>query len=138
MGHNHGGVKLKRRDDAAFRAKHGRGLAWWSAPGHRTSGDDEVEVYRGFDDDESFWAFFVKRYAPKPDTEAESERYEDAGAALWGNDPSRWFVELVLAGYRGEVREREVEELGARVEDHPSVRGHRDVVRRVRMLLHES
>ena len=60
------------------------------------------------------------------------------GAALWGNDPSRWFVELVLAGYRGEVREREIEDLDARgaAEVHPSVQGHRDVARRVRMLLH--
>lgn len=140
VGHNHGGVKLKRRDDAAFRAKHGRGLAWWSAPGHRASGDDEVEVYRGFEGPADFWAFFLKRYAPRPDTEAESERYEDAGAALWGDAPSRWFVELVLAGYRGEVRERELEELDARgaAEEHPSVQGHRDVVRRVRMLLHAS
>lgn len=137
VGHNHGGVKLKRRDDAAFRAKHGRGLAWWSAPGHRASGDDDVEVYRGFDDDEAFWAFFLKRYAPRPDTEAESERYEDAGAALWGPTPARWFVELVLAGYRGEVRERELADLDARgaAEEHASVRGHRDVARRVRMLL---
>lgn len=138
VGFNHGGVKLKKRDDAAYRATHGRGLAWWSAPGHRASGDDDVEVYRGFDDDEAFWAFFVARYAPKPDAEAENERYEDAGAALWGATPAQWFPELLRAGYRGEVREREVEELGARVEDHPSVRGHRDVVRRVRMLLHES
>lgn len=136
VGDNSGGVKLKKRDDAAYRAKHGRGLAWWSAPGHRASGDDEVEVYRGFDDDEAFWAFFLKRYAPKPDTEAE--RYEDAGKTLWGDAPSRWFVELLFAGYRGEVRERELEELDARgaAEEHPSVKGHRDVARRVRMLLH--
>ncbi len=138
VGFNHGGVKLKRRDDAAFRAKHGRGLAWWSAPGHRASGDDEVEVYRGFDDAAAFWAFFLKRYAPRSGAEAESERYEDAGAALWGDAPSRWFVELLLAGYRGEVREAELEELDARgaAEEHPSVQGHRDVARRVRMLLH--
>jgi hypothetical protein len=131
-------VKLKKRDDAAFRAKHGRGLPWWSAPGHRASGDDELEVYRGFESAADFWAFFLKRYAPRPDADAESERYEDAGAALWGNDPSRWFAELLLAGYRGEVRERELEELDARgaAEEHPSVQGHRDVARRVRMLLH--
>lgn len=47
-------------------------------------------------------------------------------------------MELLLAGYRGPVREREIEELGARgaAEEHPSVQSHRDVARRVRMLLH--
>lgn len=140
VGNNCGGVKLKKRDDAAFRAKHGRGLAWWQAPGHRASGDDEVEVYRGFDDAAAFWAFWLKRYAPRPGTEPESERYEDAGAALWGGDARGWFVELLRAGYRGEVREREIEELDARgaAEEHPSVKGHRDVARRVRMLLRDT
>lgn len=135
VGHNAGGVKLKQRDDAAHRAKHGRGLAWWRAPGHQASGDDPVECYRGFDDPAQFWALFLKRYAPRPGVPAESERYEAAGAALWGEEPGQWFVELVLAGYRGEVREREIEELGDRAEEHPSVRDHRDVARRVQVFL---
>ena len=138
IAHNAGGVKLKRRDDAAHRAKHGRGLPWWRAPGHRASGDDAVEYYRGFDDGAAFWAFFLKRYAPRPGGPAEQERYEDAGEAFWGDDPSQWFPELVLAGYRGSVREQELEQLlasGRPAEAHPSVAEHRDVVRRVRAML---
>lgn len=137
VGGNCGGVKLKKRDDDAHRAKHGRGLPWWSAPGHQASGDDPTEVYRGFASAEEFWAFFAKRYAPRPEVPAEAERYEDAGAALWSDTPERWFPELLLAGYRGPVREREAEELEARgeLDEHPSVREHRDVVARVRVLV---
>ena len=138
IAHNAGGVKLKRRDDAAWRAKYGRGLAWWRAPGHRASGDDPIECYRGFDDAAQFWAFFLKRYAPRPEGPAERDRYEEAGAAFWGETPSRWVVELLLAGYRGSVREQELERLlaaGQAPEAHPSIARHRAVVERVKAML---
>ena len=138
IAHNAGGVKLKRRDDAAWRAKYGRGLAWWRAPGHRASGDDPVEWYRGFDDAAQFWAFFLKRYAPRPEGPAERDRYEAAGAAFWGDAPTRWVVELLLAGYRGSVREQELERLlaaGQAPEAHPSIARHRAVVERVKAML---
>lgn len=138
IGGNCGGVKLKQRDDAASRAKRGRGLAFWRAPGHRDAGDDATEFYRAFDGPAEFWPFFLKRYCPRPETPAETERYEEAGAAFWGDDPSRWFPELVLAGYRGEVREAELEHVlasGQAPEAHPSVAAHRGVVARVRAML---
>jgi hypothetical protein len=138
IAHNMGGVKLKQRDDAAYRAKHGCGLAWWRAPGHREAGDDAVEWYRGFDDAVQFWAFFLKRYAPRPEGPAERDRYEEAGAVFWGDAPERWVVELLLAGYRGSVREQELEQLldaGQRPEAHPSIARHRVVVERVKGLL---
>lgn len=131
-GHNMGGVKLKERDDAAHRAKHGRGLAWWRDLGHHDAGDDEVELYRAFDSPADFWAFFVKRYAPR--NAAPSERYAAAGRALWGPTPGLWFVELIRAGYRGEVRQRELAAL-ADPEAHPSVVSHRRLVARVREML---
>jgi hypothetical protein len=133
-GHNWGGVKLKRDDDEAHRAKHGRGLAWWRDLGHLDAGDDEAELYRAWDSDVDFWAFFAKRYAPRPGLPAESERYEEAGGAFWSGDPSQWFVELVRAGYRGPVRQRELAAL-ADPETHPSVVAHRRLVARVRGLL---
>jgi len=138
VAHNAGGVKLKRRDDEAWRAKYGRGLAWWRAAGHREAGDGPVECYRGFDDAAQFWAFFLKRYAPRPEGPAERERYEDAGAVFWGDDPARWVVELLLAGYRGSVREQELERVlaaGQPPEAHPSIARHRAVVERVRAML---
>ena len=136
-GHNYGGVKLKQADDAAHRAKFGRGLAWWRAPGHVDAGDGAVAYYRAFEDAPAFWAFWLKRYAPRPGAPAESERYAATGAAFWGADPARWFVELLRAGYRGKVREREVLELDARgaAETHPSVAAHRALVARVRSML---
>lgn len=135
-GNNYGGVKLKERDDAAHRAKHGRGLAWWRAPGHVDAGDGAVAYYRAFEDVPAFWAFWLKRYVPRPGS-AEGERYAATGAAFWGADPSRWFVELLRAGYRGPVREREILELYARgaADTHPSVAAHRALVARVRSML---
>ena len=140
IGHNYGGIKAKERDNAAAVAKTGVGLRWWRDHGHAGSGDGAVVYYRAFEDDGEFWRFFVKRFVGGPSQPPESARYAAAGRAFWGADPSRWFVELVLAGYRGEVRERELEELDARgaAEEHPSVKGHRDVARRVRMLLRDT
>ena len=63
-------------------------------------------LYRAFDDAGDFWRFWVKRYVPRATT--EGDRYRFAGAAFWSGDPSRWIVELILAGYRGPVREAEV------------------------------
>ena len=131
-GHNWGGVKLKERDDAEYRAKHGRGLAWWRDLGHIESGDDEVELYRAWDTDEDFWAFFAKRYAPR--LGEAGLRYAAAGMAFWSAAPEMWFVELVRAGYRGPVRQREIAAL-ADPETHPSVVSHRRLVARVRGLL---
>lgn len=133
-GHNWGGVKIKERDNAEALATTGRGLGWWRDLGHVESGDDEVEYYRAWESDEAFWRFFLRRYAPLPGAAPETERYAAAGAALHSNDPSRWFVAVVRAGYRGEVRQRELAGL-ADPSAHPSVQSHRALVARVRALL---
>jgi hypothetical protein len=130
---NRGGVKLKQRDDTAHRQQHGRGLGWWRAQGHVVAGDDAWVYYRAFADAGEFWRFWVARYVPR-DAEPD-ERYAATGAAFWGADPARWFGELLRAGYRGPVRQQEIEDLldrGADPEAHPSVREHRSVVERVR------
>jgi hypothetical protein len=135
VGDNRGGVKLKEADDKAHRAKHGVGLAWWRYAGHVEAGDAPVVLYRAFDGPAEFWRFWTKRYAPT--SAPHGARYAAAGAAFWGPDPSRWIVELILAGYRGEVREGELRAIvaaGGDVEAHPSVAAHRSVVRRVRAL----
>lgn len=135
IGRNRGGVKLKERDNAAAQRELGRGLAWWRAKGHVAAGDDAWVYYRAFDTDDAFWRFWAARYVPQ--AAPASERYAATGAAFWGADPSRWFVELLRAGYRGPVREREVAELlerGRSPEEHESVRAHRSVVERVRAM----
>lgn len=135
VGFNVGGVKLKRDDDAAYRAKHGHGLAWGRKPGHLEAGDAAVVLYRAFDSPGDFWRFWAKRYVPLG--AQPSDRYRETGAAFWGPTPARWFVELLAAGYRGPVREREIKDLIASgdPERHPSVRAHRDLVRRVRAMV---
>lgn len=132
VGSNLGGVKLKQGDDAAYRAKHGCGLAWWRWQGHARSGDPPVVLYRAFADAAEFWCFWLKRYVPQ--SAGAGDRYAAAGRAFWSNAPARWFVELLRAGYRGEVRQQEIAAL-TDPEVHPSVRAHRVVVRRVRALM---
>ncbi|MDO9016107.1 MAG: hypothetical protein Q8S73_12675 [Deltaproteobacteria bacterium] len=135
IGHNRGGVKLKEADDQAHRRKHGRGLAWWRYAGHVEAGDAPVVLYRAWDDAGSFWRFWTKRFTPLAPT--HGDRYAAAGQAFWGVDPSRWIVELILAGYRGAVREGELRELvasGGDLEAHPSIATHRSVARRVRAM----
>lgn len=135
IGENRGGVKLKQADDAAHRAKHGFGLRWWRFAGHVDAGDAPVVLYRGFEDASDFWRFWVKRYAALSPT--HGDRYAEAGRAFWSADPSRWIVELILAGYRGPVREGEllaIVEAGGDLEAHPSIATHRSVVARVRAM----
>lgn len=132
VGHNLGGVKAKRADYEAAAAK-GVKLGWWRDLGHVES-DDEVEYYRAFADDADFWAFFVKRYAPREVLADTPVRYVAAGRAFWSDDPSGWFVEILRAGYRGPVRQREIAALRD-PETHPSVVAHRKLVARVRGML---
>lgn len=49
-------------------------------------------------------------------------------------DAGGWFVAMLAAGYRGEVRQKEIR-AAADPAQHESVREHRDVVRRVRAML---
>lgn len=132
VGHNHGGVKLKERDSLREERRTGEGLAWWRWAGHREAGDDAVVYYRAFDDDRAFWSFWLARYAPKSADVAEGDRYVKTGAAFWSGRP--WFVELLRAGYRGPVREREIAAM-ADPSKHPSVVEHARNVERVRSLL---
>lgn len=132
-GHNLGGIKAKEREFAEARAK-GAPLRWWRDLGHVESGDNEVELYRAFDDDAAFWRYFVKRFCGGPSLPPSSERYVAAGRAFWGPTPAGWFVELVRAGYRGTVRAAELAAL-ADPSTHPSVVSHRQLVARVREIL---
>lgn len=133
-GFNMGGVKLKERDDASHRKHHGRGLGWWRDEGHVESGDPPVVYYRAFDDAPAFWAWWLARYAPRDADPAE--RYAATGRAFWnGGD---WFVAMLLAGYRGTVRQAEVKRIvdaGGDVGAHLSVAAHDRVVNEVRALV---
>lgn len=133
VGHNLGGIKAREREYREAAAK-GAPLRWWRDLGHLDAGDDEVEFYRAFESDADFWRYFVKRFAGGPSLPPSSERYTAAGRAFWGPSPAGWFVELVRAGYRGEVRQRELAAL-ADPSAHPSVAAHRALVARVRGIL---
>lgn len=132
IGHNMGGVKLKEADDKAHRVKHGHGLSWWQSQGHIASGDAPVVYYRGFDDDSEFWRFWLKRYVPKDGV--VGSRYTETGKKFWGDTPSEWFVELLRAGYRGPVREAEIQ-AASNPNEHPSVKSHASLVLTVRRIL---
>ena len=119
-------IMALKTDDAEYRVKHGQGLAWWRDLGHVESGDPDVAYYRAFDDASEFWRFWLKRYVPRDG--AAGERYTETGRAFWSTTPARWFVELLLAGYRGEVRQRGVAALVTAGRDpalHPSIAAHR-------------
>lgn len=138
--HNHGGVKLSQTDTRREERRTGEGLPWWRWTGHKKSGDDPVVYYRAFPSDRAFWEFWVARYAPRSAEVAQRERYVATGAAFWdprsgpSSGPAGWFVELLRAGYRGEVRQKEVRE-ARDPSAHESVAEHRDVVARVRAIV---
>lgn len=126
------GAKLREREYAEAVAKTGRGLRWWRDLGHVESGDDEVELYRGFDDAPTAWRWFAKKTAPRYPNSAD--RYAAAGRAFHSDDPSGWFIAILAAGYRGARRAAEIAALRD-PETHPSVVAHRKLVARVRELM---
>lgn len=135
IAHNAGGVKARERDAALYLLGHAQPQPWYRRAGHVASGDAPEVYYQGFDNTAAFWAFWLGRYVPR--TGRAGERYTATGAAFWGAVPSAWFPALLLAGYRGAVREREVRALVDAGRDpglHPSVRAHRACVARVRAL----
>lgn len=139
IGHNHGGVKLSQTDTVREERKTGDGLPWWRWTGHARSGDDPVVYYRAFADDRAFWTFWLARYVPKSEDVAQRDRYIATGAAFWNTSAasgsaSGWFVEMLRAGYRGPVRQRELRD-AREPEKHESVAEHRDVVDRVRRMI---
>lgn len=132
---NAGGIKARERDAALYLLAHGRAQPWYQRPGHVASGDAPVALYQGFDSTAAFWAFWLGRYVPRAGR--AGERYTATGVAFWGAVPSAWFPALLLAGYRGAVRQGEVRALVEAGRDpalHPSARAHRACVARVRAL----
>jgi hypothetical protein len=155
VAHNAFGVKVRQSDNAAHRAKHGEGLRWYARPGHIGSGDAAWAYYRAFDSAEDAWAFWLKRYVPRPpagapaweaftpEADVSVADYNNAGRAFWQfvADAERtpadaWFVEMLLAGYRGSIRADEVRDAVSFVEHlpveaqrvpHPSVVEHRRI-----------
>lgn len=135
IGHNAGGCKARRDDAAAHLRDHGVPMPWWRWAGHTTQGDAPEVYYRGFADDVAFWAFWLARYVPRES--APTYRYHSTGLAFWRNPGSEWFVEMLLAGYRGPVTEASLRETllttGA-PGTHPSIATHRSVAARVQAL----
>lgn len=128
--YNLGGAKAKERDYVAAKAA-GHPLSWWRDLGHVDSGDDDVEYYRAFESSEQFWRWFMARHTGTDAlTRPNSDRYALVGPAFWGPRPATWFVELLRAGYRGEVRQAEIRAM-ADPSAHPSVVAHRALVARV-------
>lgn len=137
IGFNAGGCKLKRREYDEAIAKTGHGLRWWRDLGHTDSGDDEVEYYRAFDNFDEFWRYWMKRFLPREVAADTIVRYAATGAAFWRGDAS-WFWRMLASGYRGSVRQKEVEATiaaGGDPASHPSVRAWADLTRRVRGML---
>lgn len=132
---NFGGVKLSKTDTTREERRNGNGLAWWRWKGHVEAGDDDVVYYRAFASPEEFWRFWLARYTPKTAALAERDRYIETGRRFWdaGWPRGAWFVAMLLAGYRGEVRQKELSAL-ADPSTHPSVVEFMRVVERVRTI----
>jgi len=135
VGFNLGGVKLSKTDTVREERRNGNGLPWWRWKGHVDAGDDDVVYYRVFASADDFWRFWLARYVPKSAAVAERDRYIETGRRFWdaGWPRGAWFVAMLLAGYRGEVRQKELAAL-ADPSTHPSVVEFLRIVERVRAI----
>jgi hypothetical protein len=103
-GWNFGGWKVKQSWVETFKQKNqGKSPNWFRALGHVNSGDQPVVFYRGFNSPEEFYQEWVDKFVPKD--AAKDNRYYKTGKTFWNpnSKPEDWFLELCLAGYKGEV-----------------------------------
>lgn len=129
-GNNLGGVKLSRTDVRAA-LREGHPLSWWRRAGHLEAGDGEVCYYRAFLDETAFWAHWLRRFVPRTAAAAERDRYIETGRLFWSTGD--WFVAMLRAGYRGPVRQAELEQLVAAGRDPAE---HRSVAAQLRAVAH--
>lgn len=137
FGFNAGGVKALEEHAIAWTRIEGGSMPWWRSDGHVASGDAPEVYYRGWASERAFWEWWLKRYVPRAAT--SDARYRRTGELFWASDapPFAWFVEMIRAGYRGVVREREIASLleaGLDGSSHPSVKAHNDLVKQVKEL----
>lgn len=107
---NCGGWKINKDSAQGYEKKHGKKPLWWRAPGNKSSGDPPWCYYRGFESLAQFFAEWLRKFVPKPDSlppapahGTDPFRYRKTGAAFWGDLQADWFAELIAAGYKGEI-----------------------------------
>lgn len=127
---NAGGWKITSTYAKSYKKEHGSDPLWWKARGNVDSGDPDWCFYRSFPTLGAFFSDWIDRFIPKPETVDSSHRYKKTGEVWWSNTPygeRHWFGELILAGYKGSVRTREILDIRAKGEPdskHKSVSGH--------------
>lgn len=122
VGFNFGGVKLSDAFVKDYKKNHNNeDPFWWQAPGHINSGDQEICYYRTYKSPADYYDQWNKKFVPKNG----SGRYKKTGEVFWQND-EKWFLELCLAGYKGEITEANPE---------PSFKKHKEVVKRCMVLV---
>lgn len=134
---NAGGWKITSSYAKAYKKEHNVDPPWWKARGNVDSGDPDWCFYRTFPTLNDFFQEWVDRFIPRPRTVDSSHRYKTTGEVFWSQDPygnHHWFGELILAGYKGSVRTRELIALRAKGDPdriHKSVSGHLYLVQEV-------
>ncbi len=134
---NAGGWKINSSYAKSYRKRYGKEPEWWKARGNVDSGDPDWCFYRVFPSLDTFFAEWVERFIPRPGTVGNEHRYKKTGEVWWSGNPygdRHWFGELILAGYKGRIRTRELETIrsnGTKDSTHKSVSGHVTLVQDV-------
>lgn len=123
-GRNLGGWKITKSDVERAKNNGGKCPLWWKALGHVKSGDSPVVYYRGFPSIGKFFVEWFERFVPR--NASPAHRYYKTGRVFWGLETGDWFLELCLAGYKGDV---------TRAKPDGSVKTHREVVRIIKTKL---
>ena len=107
-GWNFGGWKVRQSWVEQYKQDHqGTNPSWFRALGHVKSGDAPVVFYRGFNSPEEFYQEWVNKFVPRIST--TDHRYHKTGKQFWLTEDDKWFLELCLAGYKGEVTQAKPE-----------------------------
>lgn len=87
---------------------------WWRALGNKSSGDPQTCFYRAFSSAEKYFEEWLKTFVPK----AGTGRYAKCGQQFWAGE--EWFDDLIAAGYKGAVTQRN---------PTPSIREHEQIIK---------
>jgi hypothetical protein len=123
---NAGGWKITKTYADQYKSRNAKDAPWWKARGNVDSGDPDWCFYRVFPTLEVFLQEWCSHFIPRPGSVPKGHRYKITGEHFWADD-SRWFGDLIAAGYKGsisQIRMRSLRLVGASDDSHPSVAEH--------------
>lgn len=112
-GNNWGGVKINKPFVTDYLNTHGESPKWFKDEGHVNGGDQPIVYYTYFETPQTYAKYWLEKFVPidyyreEEKEDSKKSRYYKTAKAFWeSNNPTHWFYELCVSGYKGEVTKK--------------------------------